>query len=161
MERADSIAISQLMALGFMSDRLLIAVDLGGTETLRTREQSSLETLEAFLKSYVDFLEQPSTLLSRDPTAFAAPQIGFVGLETIKTIQPGDVGKNRASYVKKQLQTVRKLLAGEDVASAALQELKVFLTAVAEGTLERVDDLRMKSESERPNPESGFRWQTT
>jgi hypothetical protein len=153
MDERESVEIASLMSIGFLADRLLLALDLYPPDHLAAKEPELTQDLLSFLSTVKELAERPVALLSRGPsTLFALPAGDYAGLELVVLGADQEKRDSLLRHLSKLEGTVETIRQGKAPSPSAIETLRVFLLRLAQVSLEQVDDRRMKGEAgtERP-----------
>ena len=161
MDGRESEEIAHLMSIGFLADRLLVALDLHEPERLASAEPELAADLTLFLGAVKQLAERPAALLSRQPTSFAFPAAEYVGLELISAGLDERERESLLRYVEELQDIVGMIKTGKAPSPSQLQTLRLFLERLAAMSLEQVDDRRMKAEAGTTEPRSLIEWSKT
>ncbi len=157
MDRRESAEVSGLLYIGFLADRLLLALDAHGPEAVASAEAGLVNDLVRFLTSVKELAEHPVTLLSGESAGFAFPPAQQVGLRLISS----RVDSANLKYFAHLEGAAKSLGRGRVPSRAALERLRDFLEMIAEASLEQVDDWQVREEAGTGERRSPVEWQKT
>jgi hypothetical protein len=147
LERRESAEISQLLSIGFLADRLLLALDAHAITQLSTEEPELLDRFQQMLDGIVQLGEEPTAILSRQTSGFAFPGAEYVALDLVwEEIDP-DKLKTVLTMFRRLQHTVQTIRKGNAPPQGDLDELRSLLERLAESSLDEVDNRRMRLES--------------
>lgn len=161
MERRESAEISKLLSIGFLVDRLLLALELHDVQRLASQEPELLSDLTEFLEAVEELAEHPSALLSRQTTDFAFPPAEYVALELVREQLGREQRHVALQGIRRLKEIVETIRAGSAPAAPLIATLRQFLERVADTSLEEVDDRRMRAEVGKTERRSLIEWQKT
>lgn len=159
MQRKESAEISQLLSIGFLSDRLLLALDLNEVQQLAQREPVLVDRLARTLDAVIQLAEQPTALLTRQPTAYAYPPAEYVALNLVRGEIDSKALTSATSALRRIRETVTIIQNAKRPTSEQLQLLRDLLEHLAESTLEEVDSRRNQPEAGQPDRRRLAEWQ--
>lgn len=150
MDRRESAEIAQLLSIGFLADRTLIALDLYQLDQLPDEEQELLARLEDLFDAIVQLGERPATILTRESPGFAFPAAQYVALELVAEFDAQTM-QTVVTTTARMRDTLRAIRDGESVGSDDVLALIDFLERLAESSLGQVDTRQLRLEAGSPD----------